>query len=233
MATGEPTRGPARRRQSRSTYTIEELADQAGMTVRNVRAYQSRGLLPPPTVTGRVGVYGDEHLERLRAVRALQKDGFNLVAIVSLLATGNQEAERVRRLRPRELAKVSVGPLAEISVEGQEALEGEGDGDLDGYVRDGILRQLPDGRYAAATPALLAAARRLRSHGVSYPTMAGVLERLTSSAQAGADETLAVVGELCGRRARRERHEAAQEFVVEVYRAVFTHALEGKRRSKA
>ena len=47
--------------------TIDELARKIGMTVRNVRAHQSRGLLPPPTLRGRTGYYGKEHVARLEA----------------------------------------------------------------------------------------------------------------------------------------------------------------------
>ena len=38
--------------------TIEQLAHETGMTVRNIRAHQSRGLLPPPEVRSRTGYYG-------------------------------------------------------------------------------------------------------------------------------------------------------------------------------
>ena len=48
--------------------TIDELARAAGTTVRNVRVYQDRGLLPPPERRGRLGLYGPDHLRRLRLV---------------------------------------------------------------------------------------------------------------------------------------------------------------------
>lgn len=65
--------------------TIGELSEQVGMTVRNIRAYQARGLLPPPVVDGRVGFYTDLHRERLTMIRRLRAEGFNLVAISALL----------------------------------------------------------------------------------------------------------------------------------------------------
>ena len=55
------------------------------MTVRNIQAYQARGLLPPPVVDGRVGFYNETHRERLRMIRRLRSEGFNLVAISALL----------------------------------------------------------------------------------------------------------------------------------------------------
>jgi DNA-binding transcriptional MerR regulator len=68
--------------------TIGELAEAAGMTVRNVRNHRSRGLIGPPALEARTGYYGSEHLERLKLIRAMQADGFNLEAISRLLGDG-------------------------------------------------------------------------------------------------------------------------------------------------
>ncbi|MDP8987506.1 MAG: MerR family transcriptional regulator, partial [Actinomycetota bacterium] len=38
--------------------TIDDLAREAGCTTRNIRSYQTLGLLPPPSIVGRVGYYG-------------------------------------------------------------------------------------------------------------------------------------------------------------------------------
>ena len=65
--------------------TIDELARRAGTTTRNVRNYQTLGLLPAPTMAGRVGHYDDGHLARLRLIARLQEQGFSLSAIGSLL----------------------------------------------------------------------------------------------------------------------------------------------------
>jgi DNA-binding transcriptional MerR regulator len=65
--------------------TIDELARRAGTTSRNVRAYQERGLLPPPERSGRIGVYGEGHLARLRLIANLTERGFSLAAIGALL----------------------------------------------------------------------------------------------------------------------------------------------------
>src|SRR4051794_24744043 len=72
----------------RGELTIEELARETGMTVRNIRNHQSRGLLPPPDVRARIGYYGAAHVERLRMIREMQADGFNLEAIRRLLTEG-------------------------------------------------------------------------------------------------------------------------------------------------
>jgi DNA-binding transcriptional MerR regulator len=70
------------------TYSIEELAAQAGMTARNVRAYRTRGLLPPPLRRGRVTRYDRAHLERLRDVQQLREAGVPLRMITEAAERG-------------------------------------------------------------------------------------------------------------------------------------------------
>lgn len=66
-------------------YTIDELARAAKTTVRNVRAYQDRGLIPPPERRGRTGYYGPEHLSRLRIITQMVHRGYTLASIGELL----------------------------------------------------------------------------------------------------------------------------------------------------
>jgi DNA-binding transcriptional MerR regulator len=61
--------------------SIEELARRAGMSTRNVRAYRTAGILPPPRIDGRTGRYDDGHLRRLAAIARLQRRGWSLAAI--------------------------------------------------------------------------------------------------------------------------------------------------------
>jgi DNA-binding transcriptional MerR regulator len=65
--------------------TIDELAHKAGTTVRNVRVYQDRGLLPPPQRKGRLGLYGPEHLHRLQLVLRMLRRGYPLAVIRELV----------------------------------------------------------------------------------------------------------------------------------------------------
>lgn len=67
--------------------TIDQLAAASGFTVRTIRSYTTRGLLPPPRLRGRTGLYSTEHLSRLSAVRQMLDDGFTLAAAEHLLAT--------------------------------------------------------------------------------------------------------------------------------------------------
>jgi len=68
--------------------TIENLSSRSGVTTRNIRAYQSRGLLPAPVARpgARSAFYTQEHLARLRLVSRLQERGFSLAGIADLLA---------------------------------------------------------------------------------------------------------------------------------------------------
>ncbi|WP_110208332.1 MerR family transcriptional regulator [Nocardioides daejeonensis] len=65
--------------------TIDQLASKVGMTVRNVRAYATRGLLPAPRLVGRKGFYGPEHESRLRLIRELIDRGYTLGAVEKAL----------------------------------------------------------------------------------------------------------------------------------------------------
>ncbi|MDP8955127.1 MAG: MerR family transcriptional regulator [Actinomycetota bacterium] len=69
----------------RDTMTIDELARRSGVTARNIRSYQTQGILPPPSLVGRTGHYDQGHLARLRLIERLQGQGFSLAGIAELL----------------------------------------------------------------------------------------------------------------------------------------------------
>ncbi|WP_028924599.1 MerR family transcriptional regulator [Pseudonocardia acaciae] len=73
-----------------SEYRIDELARVAGTTSRNVRAYQERGLLPPPRKRGRIGIYTDTHLARLRLITSLHERGYTSAQITELITSWEQ-----------------------------------------------------------------------------------------------------------------------------------------------
>ncbi|MFC8430389.1 MerR family transcriptional regulator [Streptomyces sp. NPDC057253] len=68
-----------------SAYRIEDLAHRSGATVRTIRAYQDRGLLPRPERRGRANIYTDTHLARLRQIADLLDRGYGLASIKELL----------------------------------------------------------------------------------------------------------------------------------------------------
>jgi len=73
--------------------TIDELAQAAGTTVRNVRVYQDRGLLAPPERRGRLGLYGPDHLRRLRLVLRMLGRGYPLAAIRELTEAWEEQRD--------------------------------------------------------------------------------------------------------------------------------------------
>src|SRR5215217_3064016 len=91
-ATADPASGEA-------NLTVEQLAYETGMSVRNIRNHQSRGLLPPPEVRARVGYYGPQHVARLRLIQEMQAEGFKLSAISRLIGAHGEDADRFVGLR--------------------------------------------------------------------------------------------------------------------------------------
>lgn len=151
--------------------TIEQLAAQSGMTVRNIRAHQARGLLAAPDVRLRIGYYGPEHVDRLRLIRELQDEGFNLAGIKRLLDDRNGTAERLAHFRqvltePPDAERPETISAAEL---GRRFAVGAGTAGevLARAQRLGVLRHAGPDRFEAPSPSLLAIAERVVARGVS------------------------------------------------------------------
>lgn len=78
--------------------TIQELAEQVGMSVRNLREWRTLGLLPRATMRGRVGYYGPEVLDRVGRIQRLHAEGFTLDLIARMLDAGGDAGDEVIRL---------------------------------------------------------------------------------------------------------------------------------------
>ena len=169
-----------------ATLTVDELARRVGMTVRNVRAHQSRGLLPPPEVRGRTGYYGAEHVARLELIRTLQDDGFNLEAIRRLLErTGGSSEEMLR------FTRAAREPFAaeEAEIVGTEDLVRQfgssGRRDLlERSIAAGLLRPLGDGRFEHQSPRLARAGAELAAYTSGPEVALDVVEQLREHADA-------------------------------------------------
>lgn len=90
MSAASEDPGEGRTASAPADLTVDQLAAAVGMTVRNVRAYASRGLLAPPRLVGRTGYYGAEHVNRLRLIRDLLERGYTLAAIEQALERNPQ-----------------------------------------------------------------------------------------------------------------------------------------------
>jgi len=147
--------------------TIDELAHRTGMTVRNIRAHQSRGLVPPPEVRGRTGYYGPEHVARIELIRELQGEGFNLEAIRRLMSDSAGSSSEV--LRFTRALREPFEDEEPVIVDGAELAERFGSTDpkvLEKAQRLGILRPLGDGRFEEMSPRLARAGEELARLGV-------------------------------------------------------------------
>ncbi|MGA5100132.1 MerR family transcriptional regulator [Streptomyces lavendulocolor] len=165
-------------------YRIEDLAHHSGATVRTIRAYQDRGLLPKPERRGRSNVYGDAHLTRLRQIADLLDRGYTLASIKELLEAWDagrglggvlglvaevhgpwtdEEADRITRA---ELDAAFGGAPDEDAV--REALE------------LGVLERVPgrDDEFLVPSPQELFVAAELYAAGVPLSAIAGHLREL-------------------------------------------------------
>ncbi|GHB12417.1 zinc-responsive transcriptional regulator [Streptomyces sp. ADI97-07] len=94
-------------------YRMEELAREAGITVRTLRFYRERGLIQPPRREGRIAWYDDHHLARLRTITGLLDRGHTLNGIADLAATfdsGRDVAEVLGLGEPTEETPVRLTP---------------------------------------------------------------------------------------------------------------------------
>ncbi|HEX4186409.1 MAG TPA: MerR family transcriptional regulator [Solirubrobacteraceae bacterium] len=160
--------------------TIEQLAAEVGMSVRNIRNHHSRGLLPAPEVRARVGYYGPEHVARLRLILDLQADGFNLAAIERLMSASGGSAARLLGLRNAMTAPFE-SETPEV-VTGEELLERFGEVDAKDVERIRKLRllvPLGDERFEVPSPALLKAAEQVTALGISLHAALSLVERVS------------------------------------------------------
>jgi len=172
-----------RREHSRDDLTIDQLARKTGMTVRNIRAHQSRGLVPPPEVRGRTGYYGPDHVARIELIRELQGEGFNLEAIRRLVEDAAGSSAEVLRFA-RAVREPFEDETPEI-VEADELAEqwGEDTDLLERAVALGLVIPLGDGRFEVVSPRLAEAGRELAALGLPPGTSLDVVERLRSHAE--------------------------------------------------
>jgi DNA-binding transcriptional MerR regulator len=181
--------------QAPTRLTIEQLAARTGLTVRNIRAHVTRGLLPAPHMQGRTAFYGPEHVARLELVTGLQQQGFNLAAIRKLVAapTAPTPEETVAFYR------TALGPwlteAPEIYAE-RELAEQFGIGPDPGLVqtlqRLGLLEPLADGRLRVLNPTILRIGRELADLGFGVEQLVDVLQVLLQHSRAVADAFVAM-----------------------------------------
>ncbi|MFG2528651.1 MerR family transcriptional regulator [Streptomyces sp. NPDC048516] len=165
-------------------YRIEDLAHLSGATVRTIRAYQDRGLLPRPERRGRANVYGDTHLARLRQIAGLLDRGYSLASIKELLQAWHAGldlggvlglvAEIDGPWTDEEASRVSRPDL-------DAAFGGSSDEEaITEAVALGVLERIPgeDDAFLVPSPQELAVAAELHSAGVPLLAITGHLREV-------------------------------------------------------
>ncbi|HVU62266.1 MAG TPA: MerR family transcriptional regulator [Mycobacteriales bacterium] len=150
-------------------YRIDDLARAAGMTVRNVRAYQERGLLPPPRLRGRTGWYDDGHLARLRLIGRLLERGYTSAHIADFIATweSGHDLGQTLGLEAALLAPAS-GEIPELlAADDLAAMFGRLDPEaIAAAVRMGVLEPEGEAHFRVRSPRLLRAGAELVALGM-------------------------------------------------------------------
>lgn len=162
-------------------YRIDDLAREGGTTVRNVRVYQDRGLLPPPRKQGRTGFYDESHLARLRLITRLLERGYTFSVIGELLQTWQrgQRLEDVLGLEDVVTQPWSTERPARMTMTDLRRLFGKQAtpaalkraGQLGLLERNGVS-------WTAPSPRLLEAGGALVAAGVPLPVVLDVAEAL-------------------------------------------------------
>lgn len=185
--------------EAENSLTIEQLAAETGMTVRNIRSHRARGLLPAPEVRDRVGYYGPRHLARLRMIQELQADGFNLKGIERLLSENVGTAEQFLSFR-RALDEFDDEQPSTFTREELDARFGtDNDDALKRAVAAGALVPVEEGRFEAPFPSLLDAAEGVVAAGVPL------------------DHALVVIGKVRSR-CRSISHEFVELFLEDIWK---------------
>lgn len=170
-------------------FTVDELAARAQMTVRNVRAYASRGLIEAPRLAGRTGYYNREHLQRLQLIRQLLERGFTLAAIEKALdGTPHQAAghtldlmtilDRAEDGEAEVMAREDLAALA--SVERDDAL-------IESMVGLGLVEKLEGDRVRLVEPAVVRAGAAAVTMGLTPETVVALFPVLQTHLRTIAD----------------------------------------------
>ncbi|MEU9199507.1 MerR family transcriptional regulator [Streptomyces sp. NPDC048332] len=176
--------GPSAAGRTVAEYRIEDLAHASGATVRTIRAYQDRGLLPTPERRGRANMYRDTHLARLRQIADLLDRGYTLASIKELL-----EAWDTGRGLGGVLGLVAEvhGPWTDERADRitradlEERFGGHTDDEaIDEAVELGVLERIPgrEDEFLVPSPQELAVAVELYAAGVPLSAISGHLREL-------------------------------------------------------
>lgn len=188
------TVNPASQPDITAEYSIDELAREGETTVRNVRAYQDRGILPPPERRGRKGIYTDVHLRLLKLIGQLLDRGYTINNIGELLEA-MEKGHDISQLMG--LGDAIASPwtgeipnyftISELSKLFKVKITLKNLGVINQAVKLGILeREGP--RFRAASPKLIHVASELVHIGIPLEDLLDILRMMRGNVQRVADE---------------------------------------------
>ncbi len=209
-----------------SEFTLAELERVVDVSARTIRYYQSEGLLPRPTRRGGQAVYGQQHLQRLRSIAALQAQGLRLQTIRSVLGEGEPAVEVVDLLGPEVAGTAWLATSARTLDEGELAdLLGDAyPDDVPDIVAAGFLerRTGPDGRGVWFAPSVpqLRGALEMRALGTDFALSGWSAEAMRVSLRDLCERHVAKWLSEAGRHFHAEQSQASLEAHLETIRAV-------------
>jgi DNA-binding transcriptional MerR regulator len=159
-------------------YRIEDLARLAGTTTRNIRVYRDRGLLPPPMRVGRIALFNDTHLTRLRLITSMLDRGYNIAHVREMLSAW-EEGKDLGDVLGLESAivgtwtseKPQTMPLAESQRLINDAKA------FDRLVRLQVIH-VDDGQATITRPKLIEAFNEIRGYGLPLDKMIDLHENI-------------------------------------------------------
>jgi DNA-binding transcriptional MerR regulator len=175
--------------------TIDQLADRTGITVRTIRFYAGRGLLQPPQLRGRTGLYGPDHVARLELVSELTALGFTLAAVEAHLerlpADAGAEELALQRalLTPWVPEQIEELDAAELSRRAGRLL---GPDDLDALEGLGVITRLDGGRARLHGPTTLTQGLAVLDSGLPAETWRKAHELIERHTTALAEDLMAM-----------------------------------------
>lgn len=212
--------------------TVDQLAARVGMTVRNVRAYAARGLLPPPRLRGRTGLYDEEHVARLTVVQEMLADGYTLAAVERVLTRAPAGVTPAGLALHRALLTPWLPEEPELTT--RAALAARAGTDLDDevlarLVELGVVVDLGQGRLRVDSPALLRAGLAVVALGIPVDRVLDAQQQVAEHAAGAAAIYVELFRDTVWRRfaeaGRPERDEPQVQAAVERVQPVATQAM--------
>jgi DNA-binding transcriptional MerR regulator len=159
-------------------YRIDDLARLAGTTTRNIRVYRDRGLLHPPLRVGRLALFNDTHLTRLRLITSLLDRGYNIAHVNEMLSAWEQGKDLGSVLG---LESAIAGTWAAEKPEAMPVADARrlinDEAAFDRLVGSGLIR-LEDDDAIVVRPKLIEAFNDIREYGLSIDRLIDIHEQV-------------------------------------------------------